>query len=261
MIKAELEFLQPDSDKPSYVMRELGEDFLSTGSYHKVEVEISNARESEVPITLDRHGFELLAHSSQLGDLSCEQAIKEEYLVESCALVKQRLEALRVEAIDYTVRTTDPRAQQRPASPRVHNDYTEASARAKFQSWLGSEFEPTSLKHRLLQLNLWRAFTEPVQRRPLVIADGSSVRPADLVPCDVIYSDRVGENFEVRHSPSQQWFYFPEMTKDEVVLIKGYDSKVEARARLAPHTSFTHPMQSVNAPHRWSIEVRMLVVI
>ena len=110
MIRAKLEFLRPDSDKPSYVMRELGEDFLSTGSYNKVEVEISNARESPVAINLDSHGFELLVHPSQLGDLSCDQAIKEQYLVESCTLVKQRLGAVKVGAIDFTVRTTDPTA-------------------------------------------------------------------------------------------------------------------------------------------------------
>ena len=45
------------------------------------------------------------------------------------------------------------------------------------------------------------------------------------------------------------------MTKDEVILIKGWDSLKDGRARFTPHGAFNLPQT------RKSIEVRTLVVI
>ena len=46
------------------------------------------------------------------------------------------------------------------------------------------------------------------------------------------------------------------MTKDEVVLIKGYDSLTEGVARFTPHTAFEYPDQDPAVPARKSIETR-----
>ena len=46
------------------------------------------------------------------------------------------------------------------------------------------------------------------------------------------------------------------MTKNEVVLIKGYDSLTEGVARFTPHTAFEYPDQDPAVPARKSIETR-----
>jgi hypothetical protein len=51
------------------------------------------------------------------------------------------------------------------------------------------------------------------------------------------------------------------MTPDEVLLIKGWDSVQDGRARFTPHGAFDLPDTPDNAAPRESIEVRTLVVI
>ena len=61
--------------------------------------------------------------------------------------------------------------------------------------------------------------------------------------------------------PAQHWYYAPEMTYDEMLLIKGWDSLDDGRARFTPHSAFTLPQQRADAPPRESIEVRTFAVI
>jgi hypothetical protein len=78
------------------------------------------------------------------------------------------------------------------------------------------------------------------------------------VSTDLIYPDRVGEIYEVAGNPAHRWYYFSEMNRDEVLLIKGYDSRIDV-ARFTPHSAFNHPDTSKDAPPRTSIEIRSLV--
>ncbi|MFJ3368274.1 hypothetical protein [Pseudomonas sp. NPDC086251] len=48
------------------------------------------------------------------------------------------------------------------------------------------------------------------------------------------------------------------MRRGEVLLIKGYDSRHDGRARFTPHTAFQDPLKPRGAPPRESIEVRTL---
>ena len=70
---------------------------------------------------------------------------------------------------------------------------------------------------------------------------------------------RVGETYSVVFSPEHRWFYVPEMTADEILLLKCFDSETDGRARFAPHTAFVDPTTPANAAPRESIELRTLV--
>ena len=82
-----------------------------------------------------------------------------------------------------------------------------------------------------------------------------------LIATDQIFPDRVGEIYNLAHAPSQRWYYAPQMTEDEVLLIKGCDSLDDGLARFTPHSAFSFPETREDAPARESIEVRTLVVI
>ena len=71
----------------------------------------------------------------------------------------------------------------------------------------------------------------------------------------------VGEIYNLAHSPSQRWYYAPQMTNDEVLLIKGWDSLADDRARFTPHGAFQLSDTHEDAPARESIEVRTLVIV
>jgi hypothetical protein len=61
------------------------------------------------------------------------------------------------------------------------------------------------------------------------------------------------------YNPKHRWYYFPRMERNEMILLKGYDSKDDGRARFTAHTSFDDPNSPPNAAPRESIEVRALV--
>ena len=72
---------------------------------------------------------------------------------------------------------------------------------------------------------------------------------------ELIFPDRVGQNYSLRHSDRHRWHSFPRMTKDECLLFKVYDKK-EDGPRFVFHTAFDDPDTPADAPPRRSIEVR-----
>jgi hypothetical protein len=108
-------------------------------------------------------------------------------------------------------------------------------------------------------INLWRPIRGPLRDSPLAMVDGTTVAPDDLVASDLIYPNRRGETYSVKYNPNHRWFYFPEMTADEALLLKCYDSATDGRTRFGPHTAFIDPTTPADAAPRESIEVRTLV--
>ena len=105
--------------------------------------------------------------------------------------------------------------------------------------------------------------------------DAQTVCPEELVVFEIHYADRVGENYFARHAARHGWYYYPRMTRDEVLLIKQWDSagpfaqsegkKSDADDPKDPstfsfHSAFVDPTTPRDAPDRWSIEVRCAAV-
>ena len=103
------------------------------------------------------------------------------------------------------------------------------------------------------------------------------MRPEHLVVFEIHYHDRIGENYFAKHSDDHRWYFFPELTRDEALLIKQWDSVGElARTNGAHadadakdpnqpctfnfHTAFEDPMAPPDAPDRWSLEVRCVAL-
>lgn len=129
---------------------------------------------------------------------------------------------------------------------------------------------------RFAIINVWRNIADvPVATHPLALCDAQTVVPDDLVVFEIHYQDRIGENYFARHAPRHRWFYYPAMTRDEALLIKQWDSAgalARSEGRLgdaadaaAPctfsfHSAFEDPTTPPDAPDRWSIEVRCMVI-
>ena len=71
--------------------------------------------------------------------------------------------------------------------------------------------------------------------------------------------DRIGELELVSWNPKHQWYYYPEMTFSEALLIKTYDSALDGRATRTIHSAFDNTLAPADAPPRESIESRLLV--
>jgi hypothetical protein len=115
------------------------------------------------------------------------------------------------------------------------------------------------LKRRFAEINVWRPIRGPVESEPLAICDARSIDPQDVVASDLVYRDKIGETYSFRYNPNHRWSYFPRQEKNEVILLKCYDSKEDGGARFTAHTAFQDPNTAPDAAPRESIEVRALV--
>jgi hypothetical protein len=257
--QADIEYLSQNSISPSFIMQDYGTPNIRHGEYQTHSIKVRDARQINEVFTLDEHGFHFLNHKTKISNFNSESNIRENYYPEIAALVKLATDANQVEIIDHTIRMSDQQDGGRGIATHAHNDYTNQSAPQRLKEHLGDIASASFFKKRVIQLNIWRPLTEPVRVAPLAIADASSVSRQDLVHCRIVYPDRVGEIYEVKYNPDHRWYYFSEMTKDEVILIKGYDSLLDGRARFTPHTAFQHPDTNIGDPPRKSIEVRTII--
>ena len=264
VVQAPLNYLVKADEKPVVYTATPGATAparMATVESHTVA--IADGRPIVDRLSLDGAGFELRAHDTAVASFYDDEEVRTIYYPEVEQLVKAATGASRVVIFDHTVRIEDAaqrdeRAVRAPVRV-VHNDYTVRSGRQRVRDLLEADDAETFLHHRFAIVNVWRSIAAPVETTPLAIADAQSIAPADLVATDLVYPDRTGEIYHVTYSPDHRWFYFPKMRRDEALLIKGYDSVTDGRARFTPHTAFDDPTAPDDAPPRESIEVRTLI--
>jgi hypothetical protein len=228
------------------------------------QVPIFDGRAVAGSFSLDREGFALVRHPTAVRDFYSDKEVRDIYYPAAEAFLRATLRADRVFIFDHTVRrrvegADDVRgAGPRQPATRVHVDQTDLSGANRVREHLPAEAEEL-LKGRVQVINLWRPIRGPVRDAPLAMCDGTTVAKGDLVASDLIYPNRRGETYSVKYNPNHRWFYFPEMTPDEALLLKCYDSADDGRTRFGPHTAFTDPTTPVDAAPRESIELRALV--
>ncbi len=268
-VRAALTFIVPQASKPYFNSSALtgGVPELFFESEERT-VTIRDMRPLADGLSLDRQGFELRRHPTALDDLYDDEAVARIYDPEIEALLKEVTGAGRVVVFDRTRRSdaeagaANPDGLRGPAT-RVHVDYTVASGPVRAGDVLGGAGEVKRVLEgggRIMQINVWRPIKGPVRRSPLALADAGSVKPEELIATDQVFPDRVGEIYQLAHGSCQHWYWAPSMERDEVLLIKGWDSLDDGRAKFTPHGAFRIPEQSPGAPARESIEVRAYLV-
>lgn len=261
-VDAELTFIVPDGRKPfSHQYDPPPGQPARSHPYESHRVFIADGRPTGDAFSIDREGFALVPHATKVADLYDEAALRESYYPETEALLKAETGAAKILIFDHTIRTTHQRPRgvglPREAVLRVHNDYTLKSGPQRVCDLVPEEAE-ARLRKRFAIVNVWRPIVGPLQEFPLAFADAGSLAPADILATDLIYPDRVGEIYSIAHNPAQRWFYFPEMRRDEVALIKTYDSDPTV-ARFSAHGAFVDPNFPQPEIRRESIEIRALV--
>ena len=80
-VLATIRYLVPSGEKPIYIASQGGADAaLNIGAeFEDREVTIHDARRMETPASLDRQGFTLLPHATQVGDFYDMETIQAAY--------------------------------------------------------------------------------------------------------------------------------------------------------------------------------------
>jgi len=260
-----------------------GEEF-NTGDYEPRLVKIRNARNCQEQFTLDSHGFTLLAHKSNVDDFTDSASVDAIYPDEVVAAVAGLTGADLVVPLGWMLRTSGdiPKQEEvagyqhqgglQPPAGDVHVDMLPDRAEGIAEAIYKKVAPDGTPYRRFIAMSVWRAFSPPPQDWPLAVCDGRSVEPSEgvantMIVCDALPDEATmlaplaGEEEMMaaavfRFNPAHRWWYFPDMTRDELLLFKFHDSEKSVATR-SPHTAF-HDMSCDNPNERKSIEFRVI---
>lgn len=246
---------------------------------------IYDLRGQEAATHIDTTGFQAITSPSTVsGEFllsSSDDEIARVYYPEVEALLKKHTGASRVVFFDHTIRRPfPPEVPESPTTrrpvPLVHVDQTPLSAHKR----VDRHVQPPHPYKRFQIINVWRPILYTVHDFPLAVCEFSTLDVVnDLVPTVLVYPPPLpnGETYSVKHSDAHRWWYWSEMTPDDVLFLKCYDSasreltRVKASAAdvqeseirdvsgLTPHTAFKDEEGVKKGIQRHSIEVRALV--
>ena len=236
-------------------------------------VAMHNARPIAAGLDLDREGFVLARHQSAVVDLKDLDAVSAIQPEELEALVVSLTGASRAfcigpqrrlaESVPENERSLDAtRGLDTFPARFVHGDFTDEGVH-----WSAEDL-PVRLDDypRYACFNVWRCITPPPQDIPLAFCAADSIDEGDALEAMAVM-DRpelaphviraLSEAY--RPNPRHRWFYFADMTADEVVVFKTYESD-PAHGRAVAHTAFTVPDCPPGAQPRQSLEARVIAV-
>lgn len=218
----------------------------------------------KIPTALDREGFIIVPHHSSIGDFESRDAVLGAYPCEIEALLRGHTGAdeVRITApgiVRFSEKSGRAGSSDNSHPARfVHVDITDETARGFVEA--AAIEKPIA---RYAHYNIWRAFSGAPQDVGLALCAANSLNQADLLVADAIFDPPNGasewsfESWLLAYNPAHQWYAYPDMTRDEVIIFKTSDSQFH---NPAPHVAFDNPLAPHDAPPRASIEMRALAL-
>jgi len=255
---------------------------------------IYDLRGQENATHIDTTGFQTLTIPSSFSyDFfinATSDEIKSLYYPEAEKLLLENTGANRVFIFDHGVRRP-PSTVQEGVEPRqigkphnaVHADQTPTQAHRRVARHILPHTQQPCKRFQII--NVWRPILNTVYDWPLALCEAGSVDVDDLVPAVVRDTVRhppphsYAEAYYVKYNPNHRWWFWSEMTPNDVIMFKCYDSASRALthvkeckaevleselqdvAGLIPHTAFFDEEGSKkSSEQRYSVEIRALVL-
>jgi len=267
-VPGELQYLAPEST----LLRRFTAPgaSINTGTYESRVVPIRNGRSVQDTFTTDTHGFEILSHKSSVGDFTNKAEVDAVYLDEVVEFVKDHIGADEVVPRGWVLRRSAAPAENasQPQAALVHIDYGPEGAAMTASRVYAEQFPDGPGYRRAVATSFWRVFSPPPQDWPLAVCDFRSLRDDEGVPNQLYFVDQLPDDpfaevdeskmitsgSEFHFNPDHEWWYFPRMTRDEILFFVFHDSD-HSRAWRVLHSAFRDPTVDTDVP-RHSIEVR-----
>lgn len=257
---------------------------INTGEYRDYPMVVRDGMPIRDHFALDTHGFMIGRAASAVSDFADKAAIDAVYMREVEDLVTRLTGATRSAAQGWMIRTSADLAAQaaepaegyvhaggiQPPAGEAHVDYNEITGRRTAARVYAQQFAEGPGYRRYICVSLWRALSPGPQDWPLALCDGRTVNDAQTTSNTLFVVDRFPEGDALvapvadedqmiaatifRHDPAHRWWYFADMTADDVLLFKFQDSDRSVTWRC-PHTAF-HDTSLPITHTRTSIEVR-----
>ncbi|KAF7557454.1 hypothetical protein G7Z17_g657 [Cylindrodendrum hubeiense] len=256
---------------------------------------VADIRKSNLEFGTDISGFAVYNAPAEEKTFTDDEAVRNGYYAEVKALLRSKLPGIKkVVIFDHTIRHHDESSPRQPVQ-QVHIDQTPRAAEVRVRRHVPGDEAEELLKGRYQIINVWRPISHPASDFPLAVIDWRSAAPDDLVKVDLLYPKREdpadddddrgkevrpdptsaqstegyevkGETWAVAPNETHKFYYAKDMTPDEAMFIKCFDSRSQGQpggkeglASWTPHTAFIDPATPADAKGRQSIEVRCLV--
>jgi hypothetical protein len=260
-VSADIHYLLPMKGKPRvYAGLPPPGEPRSNATYAPYTVGVRNIRKYIDSLSLEDDGFIVGKLGFDRRMFHDAEAIRAEYFGEVSQLIKDVAGADKVVVFEHVLRRNGPDsvdAGARQPVRRAHGDYTERSAPNRVKTFMGCDADEL-LTRRFQIINVWRPLVEPLFDSPLALCNPRSVAESDLVPAEFVYSDRVGETYDLTYNEGHEWSYVRGMSATDALVFKCFDSDKASASRFVMHASFIDPSAPRGAQPRESIEVRAL---
>ncbi len=246
-----------------------------------VPVTIYDGRAALAELDYERCGFTLLEHHSAVRNWHDLAELERVHVPEIEALAATFTGCDRTVAYPPLLRSPAAASGEADFAPieSVHSDYTDdyrpmiSEPDRPYRAFLdpllnshGLQREDVAQAERVLMLQFWRNLGDPHPDRPFALCDAETVSREELGTMVVPEYGGVRLDFETFFgwAPTEperhRWYTFPELTADEVIAFRTYDSRCEdeGRAFWTLHSAFQDPRASSRAPARESLEMRVL---
>jgi hypothetical protein len=243
---------------------------INTGIYEPHVVPIHDGRPVQDSFRLDIQGFEVVRRPSAVADFADKAEVDAVYVPEVVEFIKERTGADAVVSRGAVLRrAADPGEHgSQPQAALIHIDYSPEGAEKVAARVYAEQFPDARPYRRALATSVWRVFSPPPQDWPLALCDFRRVRDDEGLSNQLYFVDRVPEDpfadvdestmitsgSEFLYSAAHEWWYFPDMTRDEVLFFVFHDSD-HGRAWRVIHSAFHDPAVKTPVP-RHSIELR-----
>jgi len=226
-------------------------------------------------LNLDQNGFQRVESITSLStaDFQNEEMLKNVYFKEVEAEMKRVTGAEDVIVWNHFIRNDgaitgmaqDHNRSTLGYSRAIHCDTHPYSAERVLENFIRATGRTDLENKRFVYLTAWRNInTSPVRDNHLALLDERSlVKPDDIIVRDNFSIDAVQGKYRIlqyvlwkKNAAQHRWFYFPDLTREEMILHKQFDSDTSKQGRMVFHTSVPDPTAPPNIPPRASIEVR-----
>lgn len=232
---------------------------------------VRNARLIDPAPTLESHGFELVSFETKVNEHQSVHERMRTYVEEGEQIVENLCDCRSTRVLNSVFRggfnnkkdPGDPVGQSEAELGTVYNYarfvHTDVSP------WL--EMQPLwnvfADKRHCAIFNIWRNtdLTNPVEQMPLAVCDTRSVALANMVAAwgsGLLPDGNKMIGYNLARSLFQSWYYYPNMTHNEALVLSLYDTREpECSRRGVFHTAVNDPDAGADAKRRESLDMRV----
>ena len=250
------------------------ESEIETSERHSMyvsrKIQVFDARNAIPQPTLLDNGFTLTNFTSGVGNLLDQDAVSSIFYKECTQIVRKLTGCVSVKVTQHQYRNGYaglPPEHPRSAKPTpngsegvyggIHSDVTPYSEPGWKNLVNGRHFQV---------FNPWCSSNghRPIEVMPLSLCDPASVDPMDMICADSWNQTKQRHrlvSYRLAYNERQQWFYFPNMQPNEMLVFKQYDSMCKKpNLRCVYHGALEDPNTRSSSPLRETIEVRVLAL-